>query len=163
MEKIEDALGMAELFRRYEKLVDQNSGVKAELRRAAEPEELLEKPAFYNLMQGRLVQGKDTKGWQRIAFFLPYIKHKPNDEPLGRQLAKAKISEMRLFQVLRSDSPNDLIQLRRLVQQTEPSLDWKSFGETLFYWNKAKKQQLLQDYFIAVAPEDKTKPQGSQP
>lgn len=162
MEKTEDALGMAELFRRYEKLVDQNSGVKAELRRAANPDDVLEKPAFYRLMQGRLVQDKDKKGWQRIAFFLPYVLgHKPGAEPLGRQLAHAKISEMRLFQVLRSDSPNDLIQLRRLVQQIEPRLNWIAFGETLFYWNKAKKQQIVQDFFIASASEEKTKPQGS--
>lgn len=162
MEKTEDALGMAELFRRYEKLKKQIGGLEAELRRAAEPEDVLEKPAFYQLMQGKLVQDKDKKGWQRIAFFLPYIvDHRPDAKSLGRQLGEAKINEIRLFQMLRSDSPNDLIQLRRLVQQIEPGLDWIAFGETLFYWNKAKKQQIVQDYFIASVPEEKTKPQGS--
>jgi CRISPR system Cascade subunit CasB len=119
---------------------------------------LLDKPSFYRLMAGK---GTD-KAWQRVAFFLPYvIKDRPGAEALGRQLARAKISEMRLFQVLRSDYPNDLIQLRRLVQQVEPSLDWQAFGETLYYWNKSNKQRILQDFFLATTPEDKTKTQGS--
>ena len=160
MEKSKDALGLVELFGRYEKLVERNSGIKAELRRIAEPQELLDKPSFYRLMLGKSGD-KGWHSWLRVVFFLPYVKHKPGADPLGRQLAKAKVSEMRLFQVLRSDFPNDLIQLRRLVQQVEPSLDWQAFGETLFYWNKFNKQRIMQDYFLSATPEEKSKPQGS--
>jgi len=159
MEKTQDALGLAELFQRYEKMVDRNSGVKAELRRVAEPQDLLDKPSFY-----RLMAGKGTgEGWQQVVFFLPYVKHKSGADSLGRLLAKAKISEMRLFQVLRSNAPNDLVQLRRLVQQIEPSLDWETFGKSLYWWTKSAspKQKILQDYFLATTPEDKTKTQGS--
>lgn len=159
MEKSKDTLGLVELFGHYEKMVERNSGVKAELRRVAEPHELLEKPSFY-----RLMAGKGTgEGWQHVAFFMPYVKHKAGAESLGRQLSKAKISEMRLFQVLRSNSPNDLIQLRRLIQQIEPTLDWEVFGNSLYWWKQTNthKQKILQDYFLTSTPEEKSKPQGS--
>jgi CRISPR system Cascade subunit CasB len=63
-------------------------------------------------------------------------------------LAVKGISEARLFQVVRADEPNDLIQLRRLVQHIEPVIDWAEFGRFLYFWNDRSKRTLLEDFFI---------------
>lgn len=144
-EKIQESPFCA-LYERYAKLKNRVSGLQAELRRAASPEDLTEIPSFYRLMTGRGIH----PGWQRVAFFLPYVGHQADAASLGAQLAKAGVREMRLFQVLRSEEPNDLVQLRRLVQQIKPSVDWQRFGATLYYWNTANKRRLLEDYFLAL-------------
>lgn len=133
------SIDFREIAGRFEKI---GAGAKAELRRCARPEDVAMVPAFYRLLPGI----KTNQQWQRLVYFLPYAKQ--GGGSLGAELAKAKISEQRLFQVLRSQSPNDLVQLRRLVLQAEPMLDWQQFGETLFYWNEEKKRRILEDYFM---------------
>ena len=135
------SIDFREIAGRFEKM---GTGPRAELRRCATPDEVALRPSFYRLLPGI----KTDMRWQRMAYFLPFVKHKENTDSLGKQLAAGKISEKRLFQVVRSESPNDLIQLRRLLQQVEPQLDWQQFGETLFFWDEEKKRRLLEDFFM---------------
>jgi CRISPR system Cascade subunit CasB len=134
------SLDFEEITNRFKAL---SNGSKAELRRCATPDDVAMVPAFYHLFFGET----DIRH-RRIAFFLPYAKHASNSNSLGAQLGKGKISEQRLFQVLRSESPNDLIQLRRLVQQVEPQLDWVEFGKQLFFWNDDQKRRILEQFFM---------------
>ncbi len=136
------------LFDRFDRL---GTGPRAELRRCATPQDVALVPAFYRLFSGIKT---DTRH-QRIAFFLPLAGHVEGGTGMGRQLAKAKISEKRMFQVLRSQPPNDLIQLRRLVQQAEPQLDWQKFGEMLYYWGDEQKRWLMEDFFMHQQSKDK--------
>ena len=131
---------------RYHKQLD--NGERAQIKRTTEPEDLLELPAFYRLI-GTATQ-KELKQLARVAFFLPLIEIHDNEaDSLGRQLSKYKISEKRLFHIIRSESPNDLIQLKRVLQQAKLSkINWQAFGETLFYWGKLKKQRLMQDFYL---------------
>jgi len=133
------SIDFREIAGRFENM---GNGLRAELRRCARPEDVAMVPAFYRLLPGM----KTNVSWQRLVYFLPFVKQ--GGGSLGAELARANISEKRLFQVLRSESPNDLIQLRRLVQQVEPKLDWQKFGETLFYWNAVKKRRILEDFFM---------------
>lgn len=136
------------IAKRFERLTP---GQKAELRRVADPEDVAGIPAFY-----RLFPGERSAPWKvRTAFLLPWAPHQPGAEYLGRQLAKARVSENRIYQVVRSSYPNDLIQLRRLVQHIEPRLDWNVFGWTLRKWEKDKraKQEILEDFFIGSTAE----------
>ncbi len=135
------------LYGHFDALKKRVSGLEAELKKAATPEALIEIPSFYRLMVGTGTHA----GWQRVAFFLPYVAHKKGADSMGKQLAKGGVSEMRLFQIIRSDSPNDIVQLRRLVQQVKPTVDWQYFGKTLYYWDddNRNKRQLLEDYFLA--------------
>jgi len=137
------SLDFLEIARRFK---DFSNGSKAELRRCATPDDVAMVPAFY-----RLFFGETDARHRRVAFFLPFANHASNSDSLGAQLGKGKISEQRLFQVLRSESPNDLIQLRRLVQQVEPQLDWTEFGKQLFYWNDDQKRHLLEHFFMNQA------------
>jgi CRISPR system Cascade subunit CasB len=108
-------------------------------------------PAFY-----RLFPGERSAPWkERTAFLLPWAPHRGGAEHLGRQLAMARVSENRIYQVVRSSYPNDLIQLRRLVQHIEPKLDWNVFGWTLRKWeqDKVAKQEILEDFFIGSTAE----------
>lgn len=134
------------IYTRFSQLKEHISGLEAEIKRATEPEDLLSIPSFYRLMTG--TELGTSKAAQKIAFFLPYASHLETADKLGKQLADGNISEMRLFQVLRSEEPNDLVQLRRLIQQIKPSLNWQDFGKMLYYWNKEQKRRLLEDYFI---------------
>lgn len=129
------------LYERYQKL---KSGPQAELKRVMQPDDLLEIPAFYRLLH----DAKAGKGMQRLLYCLPLIKHQEGGDSLGRALAKADVNEKRLFMVIRSQEPNDLIQLRRLLKQVEPKLDWLSAARTLYYWNDRAKRQLLEDFFF---------------
>jgi CRISPR system Cascade subunit CasB len=132
---------------RFERLT---RGQQAELRRVAKPDDVTGVPAFYRLFPGECTDPREKHRRERIAFLLPWApKHTPSAESLGRQLAKGKVSETRVYQVVRANSPNDFIQLRRLVQHIEPRLDWAKFGETLYYWGDNAKRRLLEGFFIA--------------
>jgi CRISPR system Cascade subunit CasB len=132
---------------RFEKLT---RGQQAELRRVAKPDDVIGVPAFYRLFPGECTDPREKHRRERIAFLLPWApKHIPGAESLGRQLAKKDVSEARVYQVIRAKVPNDLIQLRRLVQHIEPKLDWMEFGKTLFFWGNERKRRLLEDFFIA--------------
>lgn len=130
-------------------------GPKAELRRAGKPEDLLMIPAFYRLFSGKALREWEKQAYQRMIFCLPYIKHIEVNTGLGKALATGKgVSEKRLFQVIRSEVPNDIIQLRRILQMIEPSANWPSTAKLLWYWNDHSKRDLLEDYFMHK-PKDK--------
>ncbi|MEA3548483.1 MAG: type I-E CRISPR-associated protein Cse2/CasB [Thermodesulfobacteriota bacterium] len=122
------------------------NGQRADLRRAEEPDALLDMPAFYNLVQRCGLKAGLQSG--RIIYFLPYVKHKEGAKPIGRQMQEQHISETRLFQVIRAEFPDDLVYLRRLTQQMKPAADWQEFGKMLYFWGKNTKRQLLKDYFL---------------
>lgn len=130
------------LYERYHKVI--SNGARAELRRISQPDKLVKTPSFYRLTVGL---GSDER-IQRLVFCLPYISHIVNGKKLGHALAEAKVSEKRLFMVIRSQPPNDLIQLRRLLQQAEPAVDWQGTAKQLYYWNDLSKRNLLEDYFL---------------
>jgi CRISPR system Cascade subunit CasB len=124
-------------------------GPKAELRRVGRPEELIETASFYRLFSGKATQEWGKQAYQRLIFCLPYVKHTSEEVGLGKALAKGKgISEKRLFQVIRSESPNDMIQLRRVLQMVEPTANWPRAAKLLWYWNERSKRDLLEEYFM---------------
>jgi CRISPR system Cascade subunit CasB len=129
------------LYERYQKL---KPGPQAELKRAVQTDDLIEIPTFYRLIQGN----RASENMQRLVYCLPLIKHQDGGDSLGKALAKANINEKRLFMVIRSQEPNDLIQLRRLLRQAELKVDWVSTAKTLFFWNDQAKRQLLEDFFF---------------
>jgi len=134
-----------------------DNGMKAQIRRIAEPDDLRDTPALYRLFN----QARPHDGWLRIVFLLPWCEDcgdtkRATTLRFSRQLAEAKISELRLFQVARSHSPLDIIQLRRLaIMLKHPRVDWKSFGWLLYRaerdgsWSQKSKRQLIEDFYIA--------------
>jgi CRISPR system Cascade subunit CasB len=121
------------------------SGPQADLRRVARPTDLDEVPAFYRLFAGRDV----NDALMRVAFCLPWVEHADAAPTLGSQFARARISEQRLFQVMRSTYPNDLIQFRRLLQQVEPVADWRRLGPLLLRWSREDKRRLLEEFYLS--------------
>ena len=93
---------------------------------------------------------KELKQLARVAFFLPLITTHNNEAiSLGRQLSNHKISEKRLFHIIRSEPPNDLIQLKRVLQQAKlTQINWYDLGNSLYYWGKGQKRQLMQDFYL---------------
>jgi len=135
----------AEVRKRYEKL---SRGDQAQLgKRIGSPEDLSLVPALYKLFPGIAPHER----YRQVAFILPWCKHQVGAKSLGSQLAGADINEKRLFQVVRSEAPNDLIYLRRLIQRTEFSVNWNDLGKSLFFWNdnEIAKRQLIEQFFIA--------------
>lgn len=124
-------------------------GERADIRRARLPEDLGMVPATYRLLPAGQ---RPTPQWLRFVYFLPYARQaEPNSqaESLGVQLSKKRVSEARLFQLVRSEAPTDLQHLRRLLIQTEPVLDWSVFGNTLYFWGERQKRRIVEDYFVA--------------
>jgi len=134
------------LYRAWDKMPP---GPKAEIRRTSKPIELIEIPAFYHLYSGKAGSEWEKQAYQRLIFCLPYINHTEENISLGKALARGKnVSEKRLFQVIRSGSPNDMIQLRRILQMVDPYTNWNNAAQTLWYWNERSKRDLLEDYFM---------------
>jgi CRISPR system Cascade subunit CasB len=126
------------------------NGQRAEIRRAGTPGDLELMPAYYRLLRG--VRSSD--GWLRVVFLLPHAAHSEGAESVGASLGRTRdgrpaVSEMRLFQVVRSGEPNDIIGFRRILQQAEPAVNWRRFGNTVFWWNKEAKRRIVEDYFMA--------------
>jgi CRISPR system Cascade subunit CasB len=139
----------------YQKWMQMAPGPRAELRRVTSPAELLEIPAFYRLFSGMGSKEWEKEAYQRLIFCLPCIKaHTEQPISLGAVLAKrrdggrAVVSEKRLFQVIRSRAPNDIIQLRRILKMAEPVVNWPKAAKALWYWNDRSKRDLLEDYFL---------------
>ncbi|SDY50304.1 type I-E CRISPR-associated protein Cse2/CasB [Nitrosomonas sp. Nm58] len=121
------------------------TGARAELRRAAEPDDVALTPAFYRLFPGQ----KPDDRHLRLAFLLPCCKHAAKAKSFGAQLAEANVTEARVLQVARSHAPLDLVQLRRLMTHIESTVDWSEFGRMVWYWNDRAKRQLVEDFYIA--------------
>ncbi|MBI4655197.1 MAG: type I-E CRISPR-associated protein Cse2/CasB [Elusimicrobia bacterium] len=120
-------------------------GQRAEIRRVALPDDLAELPAYYHLLPAGVEPGKQ---WQRVIFILPWVKQKKGAPPIGEQFKRAGIDERRMFQMLRSNEPQDLLCLRRLFRQADDvSADWEYFGPSLYYWNKVNKRRFVEDYY----------------
>ena len=120
-------------------------GPQAELRRVGAPDDLIEVPAFYQLTRGF----GSSQSIRRLAYCLPWLKHQPDGDSLGKALAVAGVNEKRLFMVIRSQEPNDLIQLRRLLQQVKPTVDFTRTAWLLLRWHQPEqKQKLLEDFFL---------------
>ncbi|MDY0331750.1 MAG: type I-E CRISPR-associated protein Cse2/CasB [Thiomonas sp.] len=127
----------------FEKIL--NNGDRAALRHAAKPDDMELLPALYRLFPG-LGTGEPH---YRIAYLLPYARHSANAKSLGAQLAARNISEARVLQVARSNSPTDIEYLRRLLKQLDTALDWNLLCWMLWNWNDTTKRQLVKDYYLA--------------
>jgi len=134
-----------ELWNRFQTKL--TNGQRAEIRRSRGPDDLDFMPAFYRLLPSG--QKPDTQ-WRRVILFLPCAPHNNNADTLGAQLARSRINEKRLFQIARSEPPNDLLYLRRILQQTQPVVNWQQFGEMLYFWGDNRKKKLLEDYFTTI-------------
>lgn len=135
-------IDFVELRQRYERL---SSGPKADLRRLTDPDKVVEVAAAYRLLPSLEL----NPGLRRVVFCLPWARHAEGASPLGAALSKAGVGEKRLFQVVRSEAPNDIVQLRRLLQWAEPITDWTLLGKQLCYWGDANKRRLLENYYLA--------------
>ena len=154
------------LFNEYSQL---SNGDKASIRRTVEPDDLQTNPVFYRLILQAISSFKEPESKakarvffenlsnvSRLVYFLPFIKHQANSKSLGAVFKEKKISERRLFLVMRSEYPEDLKHLRRLCQQfKEESVDGMSSGNLLLYWGKEKnssersKRQLMRDFYLS--------------
>ncbi|MCF4152270.1 type I-E CRISPR-associated protein Cse2/CasB [Dethiosulfovibrio sp. F2B] len=125
-----------------------SSGGRAEISRAELPSDLVLRGALYRL----LPEGEPPSSqWQRVVFLLPWAKQEDGASQLGRQMAYAerKISEQRVFQTVRSDYPQDILHMRRLLRYLKIGLDWNDFGKTLWFWGEVQKRRIVESYFMA--------------
>lgn len=142
------------LYQRFEKL---DNGLKAQMRRVAEPDDLRDTPALYHLFPSK----RAHTGWLRVAFLLPWCqdcgdRRRPQTPSFGKRLAEAKVNQMRLFQVVRAGSPYDVVQFRRLaIQLQHPMVDWARLGWLLLpsesdgtTWHRNAKRELIESYFL---------------
>lgn len=145
-----------DLWERYQQM---GNGTKADIKRVSFPKELLSVGAFFRLCR----REDDLLKYANVVFILPWLTHKKGVS-LGSIFygdQKHRISEARIIQFQRSDYPQDIISLRRMVWQAagrhgEQAVDWEILGLQLFYWGENNKQKILQEYYIAEIKSNKT-------
>ncbi len=134
-------------------------GQRKDLRKVGSPDDLALIPAYYSLIRNFLPEGKwSRERWSQAVYLMPYAGHSEKAPKLGALLSKAGVREARLFQIIRSEFPNDFIQLRRILLQIKPTVNWQQFGEQLFFWNDGHKthkqgwakKQILEDYYLST-------------
>ncbi len=138
-----------DLWDRYQKL---ENGAKADIRRSSTPGDLLSVGSFFRLCR----REDDLLRYANVVFILPWLNHEKGIS-LGSVFyddQKHRISEARMIQLLRSDYPQDIVSLRRMIWQSvgrhaERSVDWEILGPQLFYWGESNKKKILQDYYIS--------------
>ncbi len=135
-----------DLYRRYSVL---DNGLKAALRRVANPEDIRDTAAIYRLFH----EARPSDRWLRVVFLLPWCVQceegrEDKAKSFGALLAEANVNESRLFQMARAKEPLDLILLRRLAIQIKPTINWEKLGWTLFQWDvKAKRKDIVEEFF----------------
>ena len=144
------------LFEAYEKL---DNGARAMIRRTASAGQLLDEPTFYRLVGPLGYESKQRQQWARVVFCLclpeSQIRHVPNGLSLGAALSHGgRITDRRLFQVLRSEPPYDMTQLRRLILFVKPALDRGKAAKTLWYWGESSRRSLLEDFILYQPASD---------
>ncbi|KAB8306226.1 type I-E CRISPR-associated protein Cse2/CasB [Erwinia endophytica] len=148
MERTIDAMAL------YNAWSDLDKGSKAKLRRADTPDKLMEIPVFY-LLAGQFGWPEQRYALQRMIFCLAagVIKHSDDkDLSLGKALAKnEKISMQRIIQLIRQESPNDMVQLRRLLNHAEPVLHWPSLAKQLQWWSKYDRRTVMEDFVLSFS------------
>ena len=136
----------------YDRWVQKKPGETADIRRVSTPEELLDLPAFYRLVAPfgwtANLPPWEKERWQRLVFLINHIENK-GEYSLGKALAlSGKINEKRLFQIMRSEGPSDLIQLRRVLKHSKPHVDWQKMARQVWRWNKDEKRNLMEDFIL---------------
>lgn len=129
----------------YEAFQNLSRGDQALLRRARTPDDVGCIPATYYLLQSASVPGRQ---WNRLVFFLPYVAHADTKRSVGATFADAGISERRLVHMVRAPSPNDLIQLRRLLIQADTRVNWADLARTLWFWGDRSKERVVAGYYL---------------
>jgi len=139
-------------------------GQKAELNRVSSPDELLEMPAFYRLFSEMAPEEWGGAAFQRLVFCLPCIKHTDSDVNLGTAIAHCGrgTSEKRLFQMVRSEFPNDIIQLRQILKMLGPVANWSMAAKQLWDWDERSKCDFLEDFFLNQTTDRNTKSMGER-
>ncbi|MEN8205526.1 MAG: type I-E CRISPR-associated protein Cse2/CasB [Pseudomonadota bacterium] len=132
--------------------LNKRPGATAEIRRVIKPDELLEIPAFYRLVEPfgwRIdLPPWEKRRWQRLVFLVNHIENK-GEHSLGKALAlSGNVNEKRLFQIVRANYPSDVIQLRRVLNQVEPSVSWQHMANQVWFWNKSSKRSLMEDFVL---------------
>lgn len=140
----------------YENWEGLKPGPKAELRRVKEPDELMDRPAFYRIIASLNLEKRWMEGLARLVFCIPYISRTDSKTSIGEALGKSgRVSEKRMYQVVRSEYPNDIIQLRRILQHIKPKVNWPMAAKQIYFWHsknrdqmKQNKRQLLEDFVL---------------
>lgn len=127
-------------------------GATADIRRVSRMDELLDLPAFYRLVEPfgwrSDLKPWEKERWQRLVFLIHHISDK-GENSLGKALAlSGHINEKRLFQIVRADSPRDINQLRRVLKQAEPEVNWQKMAKQLWWWDLRQKRSLLEDFVL---------------
>ncbi|HDY87077.1 MAG TPA: type I-E CRISPR-associated protein Cse2/CasB [bacterium] len=148
----------------YEKFQEMDKTRKNLLKRAVEPENLLEQSAFYEFYSKQLKKAGQRNQLLRLVFCLPFIRHNGNGSTLGEAFAKFLnnrpiVSKKRVIQLSRiDDAVRGMVQLRRLLKQARDSsgfveLDWNKLAKLLWFWGGNTRRNILEDYFLSLNRE----------
>lgn len=136
----------------YENWLQLDPGSKAKIRRATQPDDLMDIPAFTCWWPLWLAAAALRVAANGVCLSAGKIRpSEDKQQSIGRVFADKGISQPRIFQVIRADYPNDMVQLRRLIIHAEPEVYWPGFAQQLYGWYKSDRRKLLEDFVITTA------------
>lgn len=136
------ATGNAGIYRRFG---DLGPGAKADLRRAATPDQLRDTPGLYRLFPGH----RPTPDQVNAAFLIAWCEREVGGTKIAPACAE-KVAEARIIQIARAPYPEDLIAFRRVVIQLQPQLGWQEIAPLAWDWNQETKRELVEAYYIVI-------------
>lgn len=161
----------------YMKELQQNTSLRAELKRCRSENEVMMTPAFYQL-HSRFSPLMEGEPWlsQRLAIIVGLMSHIRNEKgkaftsPTSEKSAidlfigpftdgsPPKLSELRFRRVLQRDTAELYPALLRLLKMVSGEVNLYGLADSVFRWGPRVKQQWAEAYFPNIAK--KTKSQG---
>lgn len=138
------------------------TGPRTEIKRARTLDEIRKLPSFYRWASKDPVAAKclhneySIKNIQRAAFFIAHGQHDLKSPTLGKLFAEAGVSDLRVYQMVKSSAPRDIQHLKNLIRITSSKtksfkLNWQEFGRILYNWTVPwayHKENMLRDFVL---------------
>ena len=130
----------------WNKLKD-DSGSRAELRRASGPTEVVFQPVFHELV-GKLESAKH-EALACVSGLCAHVKEHAGGSSLAKQMAEyGKISDLRFRRLLAILNLDDLYRVMiRIIRLLGNSVNIASLAEIVYWWNDRTKKELAFEYY----------------
>ncbi|MES9856065.1 MAG: type I-E CRISPR-associated protein Cse2/CasB [Sedimenticola sp.] len=128
--------------------LENNKGIRAELRRCGTPDAVIFHPAFQRLCQRLKPEPQEQQQLARVVGLLAHVRH-TTTQKLAYQMAGSPpiVSELRFRRLLQRD-PNDLYgAMIRILRMLDHKANLQDLISSIFYWGDNVRKAWAFDYF----------------
>jgi CRISPR system Cascade subunit CasB len=145
------------------KNLDENRGMRADLRRCHNINEVAFTPSFHSLRKELYEFRINLEALATIAGVLSHVKNSDTNSNLSVQMAtpkpgsqKAAVSDLRFRRLLTIEDRNELFAtMIRVVRLLEGRVNIFDLANSIYWWNERTKKQWAYDYYGNISVEKK--------